>query len=154
MKYGEKGHSGTVDFAGQGDVIFADSAPGGARFVCAPWARSRRWKSWTCPGSGKCIAEQQGCPSWGGIWRKPTAKSRSEGHELHMRLTRNGRVCITKQSPTLPETLGVNVADIWDEGCCSYVGRSDRYIINKGWVSKMITCIVICSWTIRSQQMS
>ena len=28
----EKGHSGTVDFTGQGDVLFADSAPGGARF--------------------------------------------------------------------------------------------------------------------------
>ena len=39
-------------------------------------------------------------------------KSRSEGYELHMRLTRNGRVCITKQSPTLPEILGVNIADI------------------------------------------
>ena len=24
MKYGEKGHSGTVDFTGQGDVLFAD----------------------------------------------------------------------------------------------------------------------------------
>ena len=38
--------------------------------VCAPWARSNGWKSQTRPGSGKCIAEQQGCPSWGGIWKK------------------------------------------------------------------------------------
>ena len=30
-------------------------------FVCAPWARSNGCKSRTCPGSGKCIAEQQGC---------------------------------------------------------------------------------------------
>ena len=28
-----------------------------------------------------------------------------------MRLTKVGRVCTTKQSPTLPETLGVNVAE-------------------------------------------
>ena len=31
--------------------------------VCAPWARSNGCKSRTCPGSGKCIAEQQGCSS-------------------------------------------------------------------------------------------
>ena len=43
-------------------------------------------------------------------------KAWSEGYELHTRLTKVGRVCNTKQSPTLPKTLGVNVADIWDEG--------------------------------------
>ena len=32
-------------------------------FVCAPWARSNGCKSRTRPDSGKCIAEQQGCPS-------------------------------------------------------------------------------------------
>ena len=35
----------------------------GSFLVCAPWARSNGCKSRTCPGSGKCIAEQQGCPS-------------------------------------------------------------------------------------------
>ena len=30
--------------------------------VCAPWARSNGCKSRTRPDSGKCIAEQQGCP--------------------------------------------------------------------------------------------
>ena len=35
-----------------------------------------------------------------------------------------------KQSSTLPEFLEVNIADIWDEGCCSYQERSDRYTIN------------------------
>ena len=44
---------------------------------------------------------------------------------------KNGRVCLTKQSPKLSEFLIVNVADIWDEGYGSYPGRSDRYIINK-----------------------
>ena len=35
--------------------------------VCAPWARSNGCKSRTCPESGKCIAEQQGCLSRGRI---------------------------------------------------------------------------------------
>ena len=35
---------------------------GAPLFVCAPWARSNGCKSRTCPDSGKCIAEQQGCP--------------------------------------------------------------------------------------------
>ena len=43
---------------------------------------------------------------------KHTTKSLDEKYELHMRLTKVGRVCNTKQSPTLPETLGVNVADV------------------------------------------
>ena len=34
----------------------------GLFFVCAPWARSNGCKSRTRPDSGKCIAEQQGCP--------------------------------------------------------------------------------------------
>ena len=130
------------------------SAIAGTFFYVRPaWATTWRWKSVVGLVVGT-TSQWQGCLLWGRIWRKSEAKSRSEEYELHTRLTKVGRVCITKQSPTLPETLGVNVADIWDEGCCSYVGRSDRYIINKGWVSKMITCIVICSWTIRSQQMS
>ena len=36
-------------------------------YVCAPWARSNGCKSRTCPDSGKCIAEQQGCLSRGRI---------------------------------------------------------------------------------------
>lgn len=42
-------------------------------------------------------------------------------------LTKVGRVCNTIQN----ETLGVNVADVWDEGYCSCLGMSDRYIANK-----------------------
>jgi len=29
------------------------------------------------------VSLRQGCPSWGGIWRKSAAKLRSEVHELH-----------------------------------------------------------------------
>ena len=72
------------------------------------------------------ISQWQGCPSWGGIWWESEAKSWSEGYELHIRLTKVGRVYITKQSPILHETLGVNVVDIWDEGCCSHLGRSEN----------------------------
>ena len=99
-------------------------------YVCPAWATTWRWKSVVGLVVGT-TSQGQGCPSWDGIWRKSKAKSWSEEYELHMRLTKVGRVCATKQSPTLPETLGVNVADIWDEGCCSYLGRSDRYIANK-----------------------
>lgn len=53
------------------------------------------------------------------------------GYELHIKLTKVGRGCKSKQSLTLPETLEVNVEDIWDEGCCSYLVRSYRYIANK-----------------------
>ena len=99
-------------------------------YVCPAWATTWRWKSVVGLVVGT-TSQWQGCLLWGRIWRKSEAKSRSEGYELHTRLTKVGRVCITKQSPTLPKTLGVNVADIWDEGCCSYLGRSDRYIANK-----------------------
>lgn len=36
-----------------------------------------------------------------------------------------------QKGSTLPEILGVNVADISDEGCWLYLGRSDRYIAKK-----------------------
>jgi len=29
------------------------------------------------------VSLRQGCPPWGGIWRKSAAKLRSEVHELH-----------------------------------------------------------------------
>jgi len=55
------------------------------------------------------ISQRQGCClSWGGIWRKPTAKSRPDEQEPHMRLTWSGRVCITKRNPILPELQAVN----------------------------------------------
>ena len=85
-------------------------------FVCAQHGQQLDGES---PVVGLVVgttSQGQGCPLWSGIWRKSEAKSRSEEHELHTRLTKVGWVCNTKQSPTLPKTLGVNVADIWDEG--------------------------------------
>ena len=99
-------------------------------FVCPAWATTWRWKSVVGLVVGT-TSQWQGYPLWSGIWRKSEAKSWSEGYEPHIRLAKVGRVCKSKQSPTLPETLGVNVADIWDEGCCSYLGRSYRYIVSK-----------------------
>ncbi len=40
---------------------------------------------------------------------------------------RGGRACQTKQSPILPEPLGVNAAGRWDESYRSYPGRPDPY---------------------------
>lgn len=39
-----------------------------------------------------------------------------------------GRVCKTKRSPKLSKTGGVNVADIWNEGERSYLGRSHEHV--------------------------
>jgi len=37
---------------------------------------------------------------------------------------------MTKQSPKLSETGGANIADRWSESNLSYLGRSDRYVVN------------------------
>ena len=127
------GKTGTQQMAGAG-TLYPEQTVHLRAFVVTlvrpAWATTRWWKT-TTPSAVESVSRRQGCPSWGGIWRKSEAKSRSEEYELHTRLTKVGWVCNTKQSPTLPKTLGVNVADIWDEGCCSYLGRSDRYIANK-----------------------
>jgi len=44
------------------------------------------------------ISLRQGCPSWGGIWRKPAANFRSEEHEYHQAQV-VGQVCNTKRNP-------------------------------------------------------
>ncbi|MFY9216970.1 MAG: hypothetical protein WAO46_01270, partial [Tepidanaerobacteraceae bacterium] len=61
----------------------------------------------------------------------PEAKSRSDEQEPDKRLTWGGRVCITKQSPTLHKPHTVNLADIRDEGYRSYPGRSDGYTVKR-----------------------
>mgnify|MGYP007019980710 CR=1 FL=1 len=53
-----------------GKIETNDNAPDFCQehfYVCTPWARSNGCKSRTCPDSGKCIAEQQGCLSRGRI---------------------------------------------------------------------------------------
>ena len=49
------------------------------------------------------ISQGQGCPSRGGIGRKPEAKSRPDEQESHTGLAWGGRVCHSKRSTTLPE---------------------------------------------------
>ncbi len=44
---------------------------------------SNGWKSRIRPSSGKDIAEHQGCPSWGGIWRKVEANLWSDEQKSH-----------------------------------------------------------------------
>jgi len=44
-------------------------------FVCAPGrAHPLGGESPLRTRQGEALAERQGCPSWGGIWRKPQAK--------------------------------------------------------------------------------
>lgn len=38
--------------------------------------------------------------------------------------------CYTNQSLKLFETASMNVADIWSERLWSYLGRSDRYVMD------------------------
>jgi len=38
------------------------------------------------------VSQRQGCPPWGGIWKKSEAKLRSEEHELHKRQRTTGQV--------------------------------------------------------------
>ena len=90
-------------------------------------ATTWRWKSATDLAVGT-VSQGQGRPSWGGVWRKPTAKPRSDEQKLHIRHTWNGRVSSTKQSPILPEFQGVNAADIWGEGGNAYPRRSCRCV--------------------------
>ena len=102
-------------------------------FMRSAWAITRRWKSATDLAIGT-VSQRQGCPSRGGIWRKsdvgdgnnPRAKPRSNEQKLHTRRTRNGRVSKTKQSPILPEFLGVNAVDTRGESNHSYPRRSCR----------------------------
>ena len=96
---------------------------GGFFYVRPAWAITWRWKSATGLAVGT-VSKGQGCPPWGGIWRKPNANPWSDEQKPHIRHLWDGRACITKQSPILPESHSVNVADIWGEGYRSYLGRS------------------------------
>ena len=62
-----------------------------AAFLAAAIVRSTcaitwRWKSATDLAVGT-VSQRQGRPSWGGVWRKPGAKPRSDERKLHKRHT-------------------------------------------------------------------
>ncbi len=77
------------------------------------------------------LAERQGCPSRGGIRRKPEAKSRPDEQNISSEAGASGRACNTKRSPILPRGANVDEAGIWDEGARSYPGRSGGTLV---WV--------------------
>ena len=91
--------------------------------MCPAWAITWWWKSTTGLAVGT-VSSRQGCPPWGGIWRKPAAKSRTDGQKLYIRLNWNGWVCKSKRSPILHKFHTVNTAVKWEEGYSSYPGRS------------------------------
>ena len=75
--------------------------------VCPEWAVTWWWKSTTGLAVGT-VSWGQVRPSWGGVWSKPKAKSRSDEQKSHIRHMQSGRACYTKRSPILPELCGVN----------------------------------------------
>ena len=94
------------------------SAPCGVRFVCAPWARSRRWKSWTCPGSGKDTAKTKDVLfieilwlTWGeseGRWRQISGLTNRNHIRLQLRIRLHDKL----KSNNYSELTVVNVADM------------------------------------------
>ena len=92
-------------------------------WVRPAWVITWWWKSTTGFAVGT-VSEWQGCPPWGGIWRKSDANTRTDGQKSHIRLVGDGRACSTKWSPILHESLTVNEAVTWVEGYHSYPGRS------------------------------
>jgi hypothetical protein len=56
----------------------------GGFLVRPAWAVTWRWKSATRLAVGS-VSQRQGCPPWGGIWRKPEAKSRADEQKPHIR---------------------------------------------------------------------
>ena len=65
---------------------------------CPAWAYSIGWKSRTAKGI-VVVSLRQGCPPWGGIWRKPAANLRPEEHEPQARLLTSGWACPSKRNP-------------------------------------------------------
>jgi len=49
-------------------------------------------------------SRRQGCPSWGGIWRKPKAKSRSDEQEPDIRLSEVDEFATQNEVQQLPWT--------------------------------------------------
>ena len=61
------------------------------------------------------------------MWRlrsAETGKLPVRRTEIAYEAMQGGRACQTRRSPILPEPCIVNEADIWEEGYCSYPGRS------------------------------
>ncbi len=94
--------------------------------VCPAWVIARRCKSVMSLVVG-IISWEQGCPLWSGIWKKLEAKSWPDEQKLH-EAAKDGRVCQTKRSPILPESLVVDVAGRWDESYYPYLGRSSTML--------------------------
>ena len=89
--------------------------------VCAPWARSNGCKSRTRPDSGKCIAEQQGCPIVRWNLKEAVSKSLVRRTEItyKARLREISWLKATKSNNYHFCSSRVNVADIWRERACT-----------------------------------
>jgi hypothetical protein len=73
---------------------------------------------------GESLAKRQGCPSRGGIWRKPKAKRWPDEQESHKRRQGWMRRQSSSKSDTCTESLDVDAAGISVKEDARYPGRS------------------------------
>jgi hypothetical protein len=96
-----------------------------ALFVCAPGrAHSLGGESPLRTRQGESLAERQGCPSRGGIRRKPQAKRWPDEQKPHKRRQSWMRRQASSKSNTCTESFDVYAAGISGKVSAQYPGRS------------------------------
>jgi len=90
--------------------------------------RRRRPPSLLHTRQGEVLAGRQGCPSRGGIRRKPQAKRWLDEQEPHTRHRHRMRVQMLSKSDTCTEGVDVYAAGISVKAGAYYPGRSGRLL--------------------------
>jgi hypothetical protein len=99
--------------------------PDGSHFLCAPGrAHSLEGESPLRTRQGESLAERQGCPSQGGIRRKPQAKRWPDEQKPHKRRQGWMRRQRSSKSDTCTESFDVYAAGISGKVGAQYPGRS------------------------------
>src|SRR5437868_11510086 len=105
-----------LDEEAQTRASFLFSAPGRAHSLGSESLLQTR--------QGELLAGRQGCPSRGGIWRKPQAKRWPDEQESHKRRQDWMRRLISSKSDTYTASLDVYAAGISGKVSAQYPGRS------------------------------
>jgi hypothetical protein len=112
-----------------------------SRFLCAPGrAHSFEGESPLRTRQGESLAERQGCPSRGGIRRKPQAKRWPDEQKPHKRRQGWMRRQRSSKSDTCTESLDVYAAGISVKVGAQYPGRSvilPRASVTERWRDEM-----------------
>jgi hypothetical protein len=115
--------------------------PFGSHFLCAPGrAHSFEGESPLRTRQGESLAERQGCPSRGGIRRKPQAKRWPDEQKPHKRRQGWMRRQRSSKSDTCTESLDVYAAGISVKVGAQYPGRSvilPRASVTERWRDEM-----------------